>query len=314
MRRMLLILVLMLPPCASAEINDSIFDVLGMEAFNGDWSNVTGSGAPEKKVHWDGHIKGWIDITGFENVAVIDSCEHVLGSPCDNAIIQYDAWHTFTHLWDLGLCFNDNVDHLLTNVRCFEDGDYVVAVLDVKLLWHSTSADGGKDYVTETMSISTRELSPNVFNDMIDMPTAIITFYNDSWSPVAFIDVEAPESVIKTTYTYNNISITEYNTVGLIHDSYVEFVNDSTIWEADPNQTIMTRRGDSAVVMDRNFTASNLTITLDTPYSQHNVTNITLHIVEQKKPRVGLLVKVLSVLGCSMTAIILVVGVVRRSF
>lgn len=292
-----------------------------------DWHPFYGDPAVESTVRNHKHIWGDPKIR-FENVSIINGKMYI---EKDSAmIIDANVWHSVDEIDSYKTCKKcdrwvscfDSVNTTMTNT--ISDGIVTVNV-DATLKWYYYRRSchiSGDDIVcydhfrntTETARFTTTAAMPNV----IDVPqvncTAYITHYNYSRSPVAFIDVETPEPVIKITFTYNNTSIVKHNSVGWLHDTYIEFANNSIIWQADSNQTVMSRRGDSAVVVDRNFTASNLTITLNTPYSQHNVTNFTLTVVEQEKPRVGLLVKLLAVLAASAAAIVMVVGVLRRSF
>lgn len=279
-----LFLSLIMLPTATAY--ESIFDVLEERFFDDDWSNVTSGGTPEKNVYWEGHIKCWIDITRFKNVSIIDGCEYVSGTPCDNVIIQYDAWHTFIHLWDLGLCFNDNVDHLLTDVRCFEDGGDVVAVLDVELMWHSTSADGDKDYVIETVTISTREIAPAVFNNTIKSTIAEITCYNNTFSPYTNIIVLTQDNIISTTFTYKNNTAKRFHSMGWITNNsngneHVEFLNKS-FWLEDDDQNVIRHHGDQCIINEAPLNLSELQITISSPYTTKNVTDYNVTMINSK--------------------------------
>jgi len=323
MRRMLLLFMLILMPTVMAEIDDSIFDVLDMDFFDGDWSIVSGHGTPVKTVQANGNIRGWIDIVGFENMCNIGGKNYVDGDPDDLAIVKYGAWDTIDG-------WNSNVDHFKKTRSVTCDGENVTAKLHLDLLWHtsrlrcSCSPEGGchcwisKTYHRETANFHVSEPCPNMLTP-IENVTAKITFYNHSRSPVAFIDVEPPEYVIKTIFTYNNSSITRHDLVGWVLSTtegteYVGFSSNSTVWQIDKNQSMITRRGNSVVIRDRHFNLSKLNISMDTPYSRHYIGNLTMTMVEPAKPKVGVLAKILMVLSVSVIGIIMIVGVVRRSF
>ncbi len=83
------------------------------------------AGTPDKNIQSSGHIRGWIDIVGFHDVARMNGIDYINGSPADKAIIQYDAWGV-----------DVSVDSVTSNYVVSLSGNNTNAKMDVILKWH----------------------------------------------------------------------------------------------------------------------------------------------------------------------------------
>ena len=321
------IFLLLLLPGVAAEQNATIFDSINMTVFNG--SLMAGANYTEGcnrsysetwgTVWYPGHrviesvyISASIDITGYAGMVLIDGVECVGGCPSDLAIISQEASTGYTG-------FEANEDWIKRDITIVSEDGNTTATMVVSFMWHwttysSTTGTNSKHYYLETKTVSVTKPHPKIINLSHQMnATAYITYYNDSVTPIALIDVSSHDSVIKTVYTYNNTSITKYNAIGVVYDSHVEFLNDSTTWQADPGQTTMIRRGESAIIRGEQLNMSLLNITISTPYAQHTIDDMRLSVVEPHEARPWLFVQIMATVGTLIAGMVMMLGAVRRS-
>lgn len=326
--RVVFLLVLLIGFSSSvAEQNASIFDTLDMKVFNGtlavgthyfdgcnrSYTETLGNVRyPNHKIVAPTHIVADINITGYNGTVVVDGVVYVGGCPSDLAIIYHDVSTNYAG-------FEANKDWVQRDITIVSEGGNTTATMVVQFMWHwtthsSITGANTKHYRLETKTVSVTKPHPEIISlPNVVNATAHITYYNDSATPITFIDVCVPDSVIKTVYTYNNTSIVKYIAIGVVHGSGVAFLNDTTVWQADPNQTTMTRRGDSAVVRGEQLNMSLLNITISTPYTQHTIDDLHVRVVEPREARPWLFLKIMMTFGTLIMGMILLLGAVRRS-
>lgn len=319
----IVIMLMISIPTVGAIINDDdIMEYLGdlpnQEYWEGDWSIVDKVGTPIKNIKSSRHIRGWIDIVGFEDMAVVNGTEYVNGTPADLAFVECKAWHTpvdgkvvsFTSSsWTYDYEGNTTaVQHTVFNWKykvCGLYGCHWVYVQEIQTITHTTK-------------------SPIVFDLKIqDVPIRVVVC-NQSFQPVTQIlipDAESPmmDGVIDVTISYNGSSTSRHDEIGFIvlndrGTEYVEFVPfDDPTWTDDVDQTTVSHFLMAATVRGSNFNTSNLTTQLRTPYENRNVTNYTIIEMDQTSisPNVPLM-KVFALLIGSIMVVLMVVGVIPR--
>ena len=266
MKKIISIFFLFLLP---ASASPGIFSILNESIFDGSWQATYSEPTCVQKC--SGHICGWIDIVGFEKLAVINGTEYVGTNPADAAIVKYDAWSTLNKSW------NVNVDSLKKSVSStYHDGN-VTASMHVTLKYHTSalrcSGTGDsrhcwvhKTYYYEAFDISSIKKAPLEMVDETNT-TAKITIYNNTISPKTLIHVPTSKNVYKTTFSYNNTTIIRWTMVGIVGNDNVSFVN-TTFWDG-------AHIGDSAVfkgVVD----VSNLSIEVSDPYHTSRISSVDI--------------------------------------
>lgn len=283
-----LFISLIMSPTVAA--NGSIFDVLDERFFDGAWTNVS-EGEPVKTVQTSGHIRGWIDIVGFESLCNIDGVDYVEGDPANAAIVKYDAWDTIDG-------WNSNVDYLTKTLSLIDDGENVTAKLHVDLLWHTSrlrcsgSAETGgrhcwisKTYHRETANFYAVELCPDVLTP-IENITASITIQNNSFSPYTSVSVPTQANIVSTEFIYKNNTVKHYHSLGWITNNsngneHVEFLNKS-FWIEDDDQNVIRHQGDQCIINEAPLNLSELQITISSPYTTKNVTDYNVTMINSK--------------------------------
>lgn len=278
----------------------SIFDIFNETAYNGSLDIVTEYREPNKTVQAHQHIRGWIDIIGFNNTIRINDTEYCNQS---EPVIEYKLWHS-------GLFWNNNFDYIeITEQRIFTEGNITTVEIDVHLLWHHSarkSREGRtwikKTYHHEYMTLSASAEAPQQFNTTTDA-RASITIYNNSINPHVDIYVPVYNTTAKTVYTYGGETITRWTLSGVSAVGAVNFT-ECLYWEDDTE--IFAYKNDVAVLKNMNeseFDLSKLTITVHNPYEIRQIHNLNLSTVEFdsgkpfNNPKVGVTFILLIVFG-----------------
>lgn len=317
-----ILLMISIPTVGAIVDDDDIMEYLGdlpnQEYWDGDWSIVDKVGTPIKNTKSSDHIRGWIDIVGFEDMAVVNGTEYVNGTPADLAFVKCKAWHT-------------SVDGTVVSFTSLSwTYDYegnTTAAQHTKFHWkykECTLSGCHWVHVYEEQTITYITKSPMVFNLKIqDVPIRVVVC-NQSFQPVTQIiipDARSPvmDGVMDVIISYNGSSTSRRDEIGFIvlndrGTEYAEFVPlDDPTWTDDDNQTTISHFLMAATVRESNFNASNLTTQFRTPYETRNVTNYTIVEMDQTSisPNVPL-TKVFVLLIGTILVVLMVVGVIPR--
>ncbi|MCK5216645.1 MAG: hypothetical protein KAJ93_02590 [Methanosarcinales archaeon] len=281
---MILICIILFLPVASADTISEILETKYLDFAHA--LNYSGIYDPDKTVQQSGHIRGWIDIVGYDNMAMIDGVYYIPGAPEDYAIVKHK-------LWDTGLYWNNNLDYIkITDERIFQDGDNITAEIDIHLKWHhSTLKCRGippscrihKKYHDEYVTFRYNEIAPKTFisSDYSNVSVDVV-IYNNSVSPKTTLKViNVPENTISINYTYDNESIIHHK--GIATQEYTDKncpymqINSTDIWEDDGN---LSQFNEFAIIPSMNYSTDNLTVTVNDPYEAHIVDNVTIYEVK----------------------------------
>jgi hypothetical protein len=260
------------------------FEVLNENFFDGDWSIADAEGTPNKNVKSSNHIRGWIDIIGFENMSIIDEVNYVNGSAREFAIVKRKAWHTSVPgkvVSFKSICSVIDTDYVYAN-------DTTSAVQHTHFHWKKKVCGlYGCHWVhhNEYLTVSYTVDSPITFNNTIDDKTVIITSYNNSINPYTLIYIHDRYNVIKTTVEYKNNTAKRCNRTGLVTTNdrgteHVEFISNEW-YIPDPNLTI-TRRSGYYVINEAPLNWSLLNISVFTPYIEHDDKNWNVTTINSK--------------------------------
>lgn len=239
----------------SASAYDGIFAILN-ETYT---ENASGIPAPNNTnqpstIQKDGHIEGWINITGFRGAIIENNATYVQGNPADYAIVEYGVWGSFPAGQKCESC---TVTYIKKNVKVTTSGDYVIATIYLEMLWRETFCDRNSCwdvYTTEFAAFSDSELSPLQYPALKE-PVVIITqhnnsmyenvgiiIFNDNYSKITFDYYgNHAERKLKLLHAENglgnvsNVDIWEINGTG-ISRFYNEILLDGNLSKMDINK------------------------------------------------------------------------------
>ena len=281
---MILICIILILPVASADTISEILETKYLDFAHA--LNYSGVYDPDKTVQQSGHIRGWIDIVGYDNMTMIDGVYYVPGAPEDHVIVEHK-------IWDEGLIWNNNLDFIkITDERIFQDGNNITAEIDTHLLWHrSTLKCSGipprcwihKKYYHEYVTFIDTEIAPKTFiSSEYSNVSVDVVIYNNSVSPKTSLKVlNVPENTISINYTYDNESIIHYK--GIATQEYTDKncpymqINSTDIWKDDGN---LSQFNGFVIIPSMNYSTDNLTVTVNSPYEAYIVDNVTVYEVK----------------------------------
>lgn len=150
-------------------------------------------GTPDIAWQQQEHIKAWVDIVGFKDLAYINNAFYTPGDPAKYAIVQYDAVGKPPGIFD-------SIDK---SMSVYQSGNNTIASLHVVLKWHVICCGEDGCWVCgrykEEKDFTDSELSPYPFNP--------------GHESIHVNDINYNHSVIVQRRLYLNISsfITKYN-------------------------------------------------------------------------------------------------------
>ena len=288
------LLILAIPASAN---NTSIFEILNKERFieQADGLVYDYPFVPDKIVQSSEHIKGWIDIVGFENITKIENTTY---ADTLKPIVEYDVW-------DDGLGWNDNRDVIeVTDTRINTTGNTTTVEIDVHMKWHHSTLRTrtvslltgkktinwiDKNYYNEYATFSDTEIAPELFNFGNYNGTAVnVVIYNNSLTPkTSFSVVGVPANTLKVNLSYDNESVVHY--YGMGSQEYtgknVPFMNITTLntWAGGIGDGgNLTRLGDTVILNTANFSQDKLTVWLQDPYTTYKIEPYNVTKVEPR--------------------------------
>lgn len=221
-------------------------------------------------VDWQesGYVRGWIDIVGFREMIRENDTDFVPDNASDFAIVQYDAKANVPGV----------VTNLLKSVQVLQNGNNVVAVLNVGLSWKSIICDDKSCWEVshhEEVQFQDSEKSPKTY-PMNESLNVTVAFYNNSYSPKAVVNAGRNNWTLSEKYIYSSGQIEHFSKKGYVsmNKKGVKYVTyyPANIWK-NGNETLFSRMDDSVVINTANFNLSDLTVTAVDPYSRTGSTS-----------------------------------------
>ncbi len=302
-------------PVSANQTFDDIFDILNYTVWTGNWSDLLNTQKPDKTTHTQDHLHGWLDITGFQKEILYNGKKYVYGDPLPEnvtkhdyylkkyptgvhhktrevhglVVVEYDTWHS---KWQTPRRKRHKVTNVykVTNfnrtLELTQNETHITATLNVYMRWwyyHKVIGDfyciRHDEYLTLTDTIEKPETYPYTIWNI----TGEITEHYNNITPYTTIHIPQQDSVVFTNITYNGSSALRVDTLGIIvNDSgykRVNFIENSTFWKVDSNQSIIGAGGLDAVVYEAPINLSLLNVSISSPYETHYVTNFTKHRV-----------------------------------
>ncbi|MBN1134779.1 MAG: hypothetical protein JXA38_07735 [Methanosarcinaceae archaeon] len=277
--------------------NTSIFEILNKERFIEQVGGLVYDRpfVPDKTVQSRGHIKGWIDIVGFENITKIDNTTY---ADTLKPIVEYDVW-------DDGLGWDDSRDVIeVTDSRINTTGNTTTVEMDVHLKWHHSTLRTrtvslltgkktikwiDKDYYDEYATFSDKEIAPELFNPGNYNGTAVnVVIYNNSVIPkTSFSVVGVPANTLKVNLSYDNEFMVYYYGIGSQEytEKNVPFMNITKLdtWVGGIGDGgNLTRLGDTVILSTANFSQDKLNVSLQNPYTTYKIEPYNVTKVEPR--------------------------------
>lgn len=274
----ILVIVCIIPGVTASS---GIFDILNLTEYKGLLNIITEYPDPEKIDQSHKHIRGWIDIVGFNHTVRLNNTMYFNQS---QPKIEYE-------LWDEGLNWNDNFDWMkVTDERFTTDDNVTIVEIDIHLLWHRSTlkhrtVDGKKhkwikkdyynEYTTFSNSIETPKQYPGINNSAVS-----IIIYNNSFNPHVDIHVPVQQFETKTVYSYQDEKITRISKVGF---ASIGAVNLSECLQWEDESDVFAYRNEKVILRNLNksgFNPNELKITTYTPYASTDRTNYYVYVEE----------------------------------
>jgi hypothetical protein len=224
---------------------------------------------PDKVEQASGHIRGWMDIVGFQEIVKVNGTEinYIDGLPVDKAIVRYDSWAKI----DVPVCSISIKNGLTKTIS----GSNTIANLNIKLTWESKHCNkNGCTCVEhiESAAFFDSEQSPIQYPNS---STPILTLHEFPNSSKALLEVSVDDTVTSYNITTTNGSVkkhiqigrVEYTTKGVPFANFSKD-NDFTIWD-DTGKGVYHQGND--VTIDSN----NFSFSASTPFGTSQNTNIT---------------------------------------
>ena len=248
------------------------FEINNATVFEDNWSTLDVNNIAKVHTSSHKHVRGYVNISGFENSCVLGGVQYVNGSPEDSAIVKYKAWHT-----EITGNVEEFVHTLTLSETCYMGNNTTGARLDISLSWEKRVAFGaghfGWQTVNEPLVVEDSVDSPEVFDNSVDNYTVIITSYNNSVTPYTLIYLPARWNIVKENVAYNGSSTTWYPVIGMVETTsngveYVDFI-DRSLHVVDPDHVIM-RVDKYYVINEAPLDWELLEISVQTPYVSYD--------------------------------------------
>lgn len=223
---------------------------------------------PDKVEQSSGHIRGWVDIIGFQEVSRVNETktDFISGLPADKAIVRYDSWAKI----DVPVC-SISLKNSLTKTT---SGNNTIASLNIKLIWYSKHCNkNGCTCVEhiENVVFSDSEQNPIQYPNSSIPELTIHEFPNSS---KVLLEVNVDDTITSYSVTTVNGSVKKHIQIGRVTYTekgvpYANFTkNDVTVWD-DKGKGVYHQGND--VTLDTN----NFSFSASTPFRTSTEANIT---------------------------------------
>lgn len=274
------VMLMTAPILASSTTGTGIFSIMDDSYIQNVSELPYSAGTPEKNIQSSEHIRGWIDIVGFRDVARMDGVDYINGSPADKAIIAagtgYYLSSNIVPGYSGSACYWCFFDSITDTVTVEQQGNKTAAILYITLKWHETVEGSGSSqtfYYTEHATFYDYEPAPiKIENNNIDIKV-IVRERNFSVINTTEISIEIDDTVydrylIKTDYGFfekiNRIWHVEKTTKGIYYGNETKL---------DIFKSGNISHSQNVIIVNNNNT--NFSITATGFYDSTSKTNIT---------------------------------------
>lgn len=281
--------LLMIIPCCAGLTDAELLTILRSDKVVTSTDNITQVESDfkiDKTVQSHKHIRGWVDIIGFNGTTKIGNDSYINES---NVIYKYKVW-------DSGLNWNNNFDSIkVTNERITTAGNITTVEIDVHLKWHRSTlrsrsvktATGSrtvtwisKTYYNEYATFSQSKESP-VMYPVPEQKTINVTVYNTTLAPKTIVALPPINYTLGYRVELDNETIEYFHSALAVErfDNGLSYGNSTTKFTQSIYQDsdLFSRVGNRIIINSTNV--SGLNISVITPYEvlpiNYSVTNYT---------------------------------------
>ena len=264
------------PTSISMTIPNDIFQILDEKYIDNITDLPYSTGIPDKNIQSSNHIRGWIDIVGFNKMSRDNNIYYVPGKPEKYAIVQEDAWGKF----DCDTCGYS----IKKNVQVISSGIYTISIFDIKMTWYEkVCTKSGCSCIEhkESATFYDSEESPQIIYPLIE-PEIKITQYNNTLYENVGIQVMPKdiENISRLDVYYNDSSIRKTFKIGYVEITrkgiYFANITEMPIW-SDSNKNIT--RLDNTIFINGNLTdigVNSIKVSTSNLYETKYHTNFTI--------------------------------------
>lgn len=299
----IVILLLSMPGCAGMNsstffeyINSSSKIVTGVDEII--YDDVRGY-TPNTPVQSSQHIRGRIDIIGFEGVVKIGNISYSDNSDPPSPVIKYDLWSE--GITSDEYITNNNVDFIkITDERITTENNVSTVEIDIHLKWHhsvrkSRTINGKsrpyvhKDYKNEYTTFSASRQAPQPYPEKI-VPAPSVKIFNTTIAPKTIIHLHKAEYILGYHVKYNNESVEYFYKCLLIEDEdngmQIANTTQMTSQSIYEDSDVFSRAGNNIIINSTEINNNNLKIYTIDPYKEYElnytISNYTeTHILEK---------------------------------
>lgn len=247
------------------------------EFVNSVYDLPSSTGIPEMNWQSSGHIRAWIDITGFRQMIRDNGIDYIPGSPEDFAIVQYDAKAKVP----------GSVTKLLKSVQVLQENNFSIATLAVDLYWKSTICDKNSCWEVphhDKAQFSDSEVSPKQFIFPGNQSVTLRNYTGSMYKPQV-LNFKISPGIISINITTNNGSIKQYFKAGQVaytpkNIAYLNLISTDHYEQSGRDISKLNNE----YVLNSNLSS----IEFFTPYGKLNVsTNITKIVMPETSVKSG---------------------------
>lgn len=225
------LLFLLLISISQASENKGIFQILDEKYIDNITDLPYSNGIPDKNIQSSGHIRGWIDIVGFNKMSKDVNTFYIPGKPETYAIIQEDVWGKF----DCDICSYS----IKKVVQVTSSRTDTTAVLVIEMTWYSKHCSKNGCTCVEHKESTTFydiEKSPQIVEPLINPIINIIQYNNTLYENIGiYINSEDIKNATKFDIAYNNSTMTKTLKTGHVEQTnkgiYFANLTDLSSWE-----------------------------------------------------------------------------------
>ncbi len=239
------------------------------------------SGSPDMVWQQQGHIRAWIDVVGFRNMAYINGNYYVPENPADAAIVKNDVQVQLSSNvkgLERYVCYWCQLDSMTKSISSRVDGKNVVATLTVTIKWHETLENSGGeqriDYV-EIAEFQDSELSPLRYDVTKEYVEINEVNYNHSLYAEKLIYVNTSNLITRYNVSIDNGSVLHRLQIGEIQCTRkkIPYANYTIFDTWKQSGSSISYLDKAAVIQNINGSYS---LTAYSPFGQVNNTNTTV--------------------------------------
>lgn len=242
---------------------------------------------PNKSMQSSQHIRGWIDIIGFEGTVRINDAEY---SNASKPVILYDVWDE--GITSSEYITNNNVDFIkITDERITTVDNITSVEIDIHMMWHHSvlKSRNGRPYISkkyhhEYTTFTTSRAAAQSYPDLI-IPELNVIVYNNTIAPKTIIYLKETDFILGYRLEYDNESVEYFNNVlsvetqgnGFPYGNMTKVLSQSIYEDSD----MFSRAGPNIIINSTEIDDS-LRIYAFSPYNEYEINQTVTNYSEKR--------------------------------